>query len=164
MARAASVRARATSAAPFYALTILAAACAEEGGQARVQAVPIESAALEPAPINPEWIIAGTPVARAKNLTLTADKNFSSTVWDCTAGSFRWHFGSDEVVHILDGEVTVETGDGGTRLLKPGDVALFPKGLVSIWVVHKYVKKLALHRTAPPGLPRRVANSVRDLF
>ena len=121
-------------------------------------------APLDPAPIRPEWILSGTPTARARTLARTADDDFSTTVWDCTAGSFRWQFRSDESVHILEGEVIVETGDGRTRTLRPGDVALFPRGMASVWTVPRYVKKLAQHRSHPPGLMARTAARVRSLF
>ena len=111
---------------------------------------------LTPKPIRPDWILEGSPVARARNVLLTSDDNFSATVWDCTAGRFRWHFNSDETVHILEGEVHVTDEKGKERALRPGDVALFSKYTTSVWRVPRYVKKLALNRSYDDPLLVRV--------
>jgi uncharacterized cupin superfamily protein len=119
---------------------------------------------LEPAPINPAWILSGTPVARAKTLMVTSDQGFSSTIWECSAGSFRWHHRSDEIVHILEGEVDVEVRANEVRTLRPGDVALFPRGSSGVWRVPRYVKKIAHHRSPEQGLVRRAVNRAKKLF
>jgi uncharacterized protein len=118
------------------------------------------SGALFPAPIRPEWILEGAPVARARPVAVTADDHFSSTVWDCTAGRFRWQFRSDEIVHILEGEVHVTDEAGRERALVPGDVALFSRGTTSVWRVPRYVKKLAIHRSAEDPFHVRLARKL----
>ena len=105
----------------------------------------IETAQLEAAPIRPEWIVSGAPVARCAELSRSPDGQAMSAVWDCTAGEFDWTFGGDETVHILEGEVVVQTADG-PRTLRPGDVALFTAGSTCRWHVPVYVKKLAFCR------------------
>ncbi len=103
---------------------------------------------LMPCPIRPEWILEGTPVARALKLAGAADGNLNCSLWDCTKGKFRWHFRSDEIVHILEGSVRVRDDETGIeRLLGPGDVAMFPQGTTSVWEVNTYVKKLAIIRS-----------------
>lgn len=151
---------------PLDALITLLAALATSACQnARVETVGIQAGRIDvqdlaPAPINAAWIIEGAPKARARTLTVTADRNFSSTIWDCTAGTFRWHFRSDEFVHILDGEVVVRDPAGAERTLGVGDVALFPRGVTSVWRVPRYVRKLALHRSDQPSLQDRVARKL----
>ena len=80
---------------------------------------------LQPAPINPEWIIAGNPQARAADHSRSGDRASSTAMWDCTAGEFRWFFGWDETVYILEGEVHVTAEDGSVSILRVGDVAYF---------------------------------------
>lgn len=105
-----------------------------------------EDEGLVPAPIRPGWILDGQPRARAKALASSRDGLSRSALWDCTAGRFEWHFGADETVHILQGEVIVTCPTGTTTTLRTGDVAYFPAGISSVWHVPVYVKKLAILR------------------
>lgn len=115
---------------------------------------------LDAAPIEPSWVLAGVPVARAKTLAATADGRSETALWDCTAGQFRWHFGVDETVHVLAGEVVVTSPSGATSTLREGDVAFFPAGTSSVWTVESYVKKLAFLRDGRGPL-RRAAGAAR---
>ena len=127
---------------------------------------PIDEAALAPAPITPGWIVAGAPVARAAELSRSADGTAVSLVWDCTAGTFDWHFGVDETVHILEGDVEVSTAGFAPRRLEAGDVALFRAGTTARWHVPRYVRKLAFCRHALPqplGFALRAFNRVKGL-
>ncbi len=109
---------------------------------------------LASAPIRPEWILRGNPLARALKLSAADDGNLDCLLWDCTAGTFRWCFRVDEIVHILEGSVRVcDEATGAVRILTPGDVAYFPQGSSSVWEVDEYVKKLAILRS-PESLAR----------
>jgi len=126
----------------------------------------IESAQLEPAPIRADWIVDGAPAARCAPLSRSPDGLAMSAVWDCTAGEFDWTFGGDETVHILEGEVTVQTPEG-PRTLRPGDVALFAAGTTCRWQVPVYVKKLAFCREPTPRsalLAARVARGLKAML
>jgi len=114
---------------------------------------------LVPQPIEPSWIRSGAPVARAVTLTESPDGRLTAGLWDCTAGTFRWVFGSDEIVHILEGEVRVHDAGRTLRLL-PGSVAYFPAGTENVWEVPTYVKKSFVLRAPRRGLVRRVASAV----
>ncbi|MCW2984639.1 MAG: hypothetical protein JWR63_2209, partial [Conexibacter sp.] len=105
---------------------------------------------LGAAPITAAHVIEGEPVARSVQLTASDDGLVSTHLWDCTAGRFHWHFGVDEVVHILDGEVHVTGDDGETAILGAGDVGHFALGSHSVWHVPEYVRKLAVHRAPRP--------------
>lgn len=126
----------------------------------------IDSVALQPAPITPGWIVEGTPVARATELSRSTDGTTVSLVWDCTAGTFDWYFGVDETVHILEGEVEVSAEGVPPRVLKAGDVALFRSGTTSRWRVKTYVRKLAFCRHAMPkpvGFALRAFNKLVNM-
>lgn len=107
--------------------------------------------ALKAAPINPEWIIRGTPLARIGEHSQSTDEAGLTAVWDCTAGEFRWFFGWDETVVIQEGEVHVTAEDGTQRILKAGDIAYFRQGTWSTWRVDNYVRKVAFLRKPFPG-------------
>ena len=110
-----------------------------------------------PAPIKPEWLIAGAPVARNAILSQSEDGWATTMAWDCTAGRFNWHFTEDETVHIVSGEVLVLMGDRPPCVLRAGDVAFFPAGSHAVWQVDDYVRKVAFCRIPVPKFARAVA-------
>ena len=105
---------------------------------------------LPPMPIEPSWIMEGTPTARGTVLMQSQDQRVSAGIWECTAGKFQWIFGWDEFVHILEGEVTIREEGGSVHTLRPGDSAHFPLGLKTHWDVPQYVKKFFTLRTPDP--------------
>jgi uncharacterized cupin superfamily protein len=85
-------------------------------------------AALNPAPINPAWILQGEPKARNRLLSGSADGTACSLVWDCTAGRFNWFYDIDETVYVVEGSVVIRDHKGTVRRLETGDSAFFPAG------------------------------------
>ena len=128
-----------------------------------IQAASTSEAGFQPSPLEPTWIIDGNPTARAVTLTTASDGMLSCALWDCTAGKFKYVFGCDEIVHILEGQVTVEE-PGAEYTLRPGDVAFFPAGSTTYWTVPEYVKKFCIHRIAERGLLARVRSRVGRLW
>src|SRR6516225_7019773 len=119
------------------------------------EAVVIASAAtavLAPAPITPDWILEGAPVARSRLLTKSRDKTSSIVVWECTPGRFSWHYAEDESVCIVSGEVFISTAIGGEQRLGAGDMAFFPAGSSCTWRVTECVRKVAFLRKDMPLL------------
>jgi len=118
---------------------------------------------LGPAPIPTDWILAGTPEARSRQLARSQDGASSVMAWSCTAGRFNWHYTVDETVHIISGEVFVTNEKGEECRLGPGDMAFFPAGSRSTWWVPVEVRKLAVCRQAMPlpfGFALRVLNKL----
>jgi uncharacterized protein len=105
---------------------------------------------LEPAPITPGWILSGTPEARNKILANSQDRTSSIMVWECTPGNFNWHYGEDETIVIISGEVFLTPQGGQERRLGPGDMAFFPAGCSAHWRVTSKVRKVAVWRSAVP--------------
>lgn len=119
--------------------------------QQSIESVNLSEVLLQPSPINPEWILAGAPEARMAEWSRSADGTTTTNVWDCTAGRFRWYFAVDEIVHIMDGSVTVSSADHPARTLFAGDAALFRAGTWSEWHVAEYVRKHAILRQQLSG-------------
>lgn len=118
---------------------------------------------MKDAPINPDWILSGTPHARAADHSRSRDRASSTAMWDCTAGEFRWFFGWDETVYILEGEVHVTAENGTISVLRSGDVAYFRAGTWATWRVDNYVRKVAFMRRPFPtmlALAYRVWNKI----
>lgn len=105
---------------------------------------------LAPSPIEPAWIKSGEPQAEIATWAHSADERLMAAIWRCTAGVFDWHFGSDEIVHIMEGSVDVTGPDGTTATLNAGDVGFFPAGTVWQWSIDDYVLKHAIVRAVPP--------------
>lgn len=116
------------------------------------------------APIEPSWIIAGTPRARVALHSRSSDDTASTAVWDCTAGEFRWFFDWDETVVILEGEVHVTAEDGTQRTLRAGDIGYFAGGTWATWRIETYLRKIAFCRKrfpVPVVLAYRLRNMLR---
>ncbi|MBJ7359687.1 cupin domain-containing protein [Nocardioides sp.] len=108
------------------------------------------SADLQDDPIRPEDVLSGDPRARARTWAVSADGTTSHWMWECTAGSFRWWFGFDETVSIVEGSVRVEVDGEEPIVLGVGDAAYFPAGSWSTWTVEEYVRKHAVLRVPVP--------------
>jgi uncharacterized protein len=115
---------------------------------------------LLPLPIDPSWIKEGAPVARSVTLSKSPDSLLTAGLWDCTAGTFTWIFGRDEIVHILEGEVRVHDGTK-TLVLVPGSVTYFPRGLETVWEVRTYVKRAFVLRAPAASALSQVAVKVK---
>ncbi|MET0360107.1 MAG: cupin domain-containing protein [Pararhizobium sp.] len=116
-----------------------------------------------PSPINPDWIVAGAPVARLAEHSRSHDDAAVTAMWDCTAGEFNWYFGWDETVVILEGEVHVTAEDGTETTLRAGDIGFFNGGTWANWRIETYVRKIAFCRKKFPE-PVVMAYRLRDLL
>jgi uncharacterized cupin superfamily protein len=124
-----------------------------------------ERLCMRSTPINPEWITKGEPQARTAEHSRSHDDAALTAIWDCTAGEFRWFFGWDETVMILEGEVHIVAEDGAERTLSAGDVAFFAAGTWAHWRVDTYVRKVAFLRKPfpkPVALAYRLRNLIRN--
>jgi uncharacterized cupin superfamily protein len=126
---------------------------------------------LQSAPIDPSWILSGTPTARNRVLFNSSDTSGWTMLWECTAGEFRWQYRVDEIIHFLEGGVAITDESGVTTSYGPGDVACFRAGTAATWRIESYVRKLAFcqHQLpAPVDLPmrlwRRSQKAVRALL
>ncbi|WLR95237.1 cupin domain-containing protein [Shinella zoogloeoides] len=106
---------------------------------------------MRDAPIEPSWIIDGSPVARAADHVRSADDSSFSAQWDCTAGTFRWYFHWDETVVILEGEVHITAEDGSSYTLRTGDMGYFAARTWATWHIDDYVRKAAFIRRPFPS-------------
>jgi len=101
---------------------------------------------LAPDPIPQEWISSGTPIARSKTLVRSRDWTSSVVVWDCTAGSFRWHYSQDETILVISGEAFLLLENGEERRFGAGELGFFPAGTTCSWRVAHNIRKVAVLR------------------
>jgi hypothetical protein len=128
-----------------------------------VQATQGNPYGLHPDPIPEAWILEGNPTARRRQLVGSSDNLASTHMWDCTAGRFNWHYGSDETIYVLEGSVVVQDEAGVRRRLGAGDTFLFPAGSRFHWAVAQYIRKLAfLH--APLSRKMRLVKGIYNFL
>lgn len=101
---------------------------------------------LDPDPIYEKWILSGHPVARSKVLAVSPDRASTTVLWDCTSGSFYWHYRQEEAVLFLYGDAYLLEENGKEQRFAAGDFAFFPAGTVAKWRVDTYVRKIAFLR------------------
>ncbi len=118
--------------------------------------------ALQPSSIKSDWVISGDPRVKAAVLSISADGQSFTAIWECTAGKFHWHYAFDETVHFLEGSVTLDDGSG-RRTVGAGDVVYFPKGSSAVWHVDTYIRKLAICRKVLPTPVGAAISFVRSL-
>jgi|SRR5271165_6847767 len=119
---------------------------------------------LAPRPIEPSWILEGTPSASACTLSQSADGTATTIIWHCTEGKFNWYYDFDETILILEGSIVLENESLRPTRYGPGDVILFRDGAHAKWHVEGHVKKLAFCRKSQPvwlGFALRAINKIK---
>jgi uncharacterized protein len=117
---------------------------------------------LRDAPIEPSWIVEGSPIASNTVISRSQDGSALTIVWECTEGRFNWHYDHDETAHLLEGCVTIESAGMAPTRFGAGDVLFFRQGAHALWHVEKKIRKLAFCRTpAPPLLAYALKASAR---
>ena len=105
---------------------------------------------LEPAPIHPDWIHEGDPLARNRILSKSRDGAALTLLWECTCGVFTWRYDCDETIHVIEGEARLFDGVK-VRSISAGDVVFFPAGARVTWRVDRYIRKVAFFREVLPA-------------
>ena len=118
-----------------------------------------ESAELGSSPIPAAQVLDGSPDAAM--VTLTCVEGVGTGVWETSAGRFDWYYGSEEVIHVLDGEAHLIDDHGNHFSLSAGSVAHFSAGTHIVWDVPVYVRKLFV--TLPADPISRAARALRRL-
>jgi uncharacterized protein len=75
-----------------------------------------------------------------KKLDALGARNWGT--WECEPSTFPWEYDDRETCYVFEGRVTVETRDGQTVEIGPGDLVTFPKGLKCTWTVHEKIRKV----------------------
>lgn len=108
-----------------------------------VRAAALDDSELEPAPLAPDQVVAGSPDVRV--LALHDSDVLGVGVWQHGAGVSR-DVEADEVFVVLSGRATVEVEGGPVLEVGPGDVGLLPAGARTVWTVHEALRKVYVVR------------------
>ena len=84
----------------------------------------------------------GAPMHTSGTTLWTGEGDQEAGVWECTAGPSRWSLGTNEVVHIVSGRMTVTPDGGAPSDIGPGDIAVFPRGWTGTWQIHETIRKV----------------------
>jgi uncharacterized protein len=101
---------------------------------------------LEPEIIPAEWILSGQPKSRCKKVARSRDWASHIVVWECSAGSFKWHFSMDETILVLAGEAFMLQENGEERRFGKGDLGFFPAGTSCTWRIDSHFMKVGVLR------------------
>jgi len=114
--------------------------------------------ALEPWHIDTLEVLEGDPQTRAHTIFESgpggsgfAPGGFVVGVYEQEPCRTRYLLESSETVHLLHGAVLIELNNGDAFELKPGDVAVLPKGNVSEWTFREHSRVLYVLSPAPAG-------------
>lgn len=66
---------------------------------------------------------------------------FDWPIWEKEESRFDWHYDSEEICYLLEGQVDVITPDGQNVTFGAGDMVRFPEGLSCTWDISAAVKK-----------------------
>jgi uncharacterized protein len=97
--------------------------------------------ALEPAPLDPETVLEGSPEVSELVLDTSPDGRVVRGVWEITPGVVR-DVEADEVFVVISGRATVEVEGGPTLELEPGVVGVLRAGDRAVWRVHETLRKV----------------------
>ncbi|MEV7415048.1 cupin domain-containing protein [Streptomyces sp. NPDC089919] len=103
-------------------------------------AVSVPDAELEPEPLDPAQIVAGTPVVTGKVFWESPDGRQLRGIWQITPGVVT-DTEADELFVVLSGRATIEVAGGETLEVGPGSAAVLREGDRTTWTVHETLRK-----------------------
>lgn len=108
-------------------------------------AVHIPDTDLEPDPLDPSQIIAGSPEVSGKVLWESEDGRQIRGIWQITPGTVS-DTEADELFVVVSGRATIAVEGGDTFDVGPGDACVLREGDRTVWTVHETLRK-AYHIT-----------------
>ncbi|MEO7349597.1 MAG: cupin domain-containing protein [Terrimesophilobacter sp.] len=104
-----------------------------------VDFVAAASIELEYSPVDPEQVVAGSPIVGAADLGSLGESEYG--VWEHSIGASS-DVEVDEVFVVLFGAATVEFDDGTVITLGPGSVGRLREGQATVWTVTETLRKV----------------------
>lgn len=105
--------------------------------------LPDVAAPLAPLQVDPAPIVGTVPTQHARSWHTDPTGQWTVGVWDASpytrkvVPSNRY-----ELMHLLEGSVTLEDGQGGAQTFRAGDTFLVPLGAPNGWKSSEYVRKI----------------------
>lgn len=91
----------------------------------------------------PDATVIGGPIAVRSSVEYrSVDGSLLAGVWEANPGLSRWDFTDHgEVIHVLEGSMTVRPDGGDAITVVPGVSAVFPIGWSGTWEIHERIRK-----------------------
>lgn len=103
-------------------------------------ALHVPDADLDPEPLEPGQILAGTPEVTGTVLWRSADGRRLRGIWQITPGVVT-DTEADEMFVVLSGRAAIAIEDGPVLEVGPGDVCVLREGERTVWTVHETLRK-----------------------
>jgi uncharacterized cupin superfamily protein len=102
------------------------------------------AAVLRPsAPPSADVLLSPSPVQNTREYFENASGEFTVGVWDTTGYQRKLiRFPRHELMHVLEGSVTLTGGDGAGRTFHAGDTFFAPMGTENAWASEGYLRKI----------------------
>lgn len=85
----------------------------------------------------------GEIIVRSRVDFVTDDRRVVSGVWESETGGSRWEFLTrGEIIHVIEGAMTVQEDGGEAQEIRAGDTAYFPIGWCGTWIVTERLRKV----------------------
>ena len=105
--------------------------------------LPDVAAPLAPLAVDPAPIVGQLPVQHSRSWFTDLTGQWTVGVWDATPYERKVSpSGRYELMHLLEGSVTLTDGQGGSQSFKAGDSFLVPLGAPNGWRSTEYVRKI----------------------
>ncbi|MFH9553831.1 cupin domain-containing protein [Streptomyces sp. NPDC017435] len=102
--------------------------------------VHIPDADLEPEPLDPGQIVAGSPEVSGKVVWESADGRRVRGIWQITPGVVT-DTEADEMFVVISGSATIEVEGRPALTVGPGDLAVLRERDRTTWTVHETLRK-----------------------
>jgi uncharacterized protein len=103
-------------------------------------AVHIAGVELEPDPIDPATVVAGSPQTFNRVVWESEDGAVIRGVWQMTPGTAT-DTEANEMFVVIEGRATIAVEGGATFEVGPGDMGVLAEGARSTWTVHETLRK-----------------------
>ncbi|AWB88613.1 cupin domain-containing protein [Salinibacterium hongtaonis] len=85
----------------------------------------------------------GEVIVRSRVDFATEDRRVVSGIWESETGLSRWEFLTrGEIIHVVEGAMTVHEDGGEPQEIRAGDSAYFPIGWCGTWRVTERLRKV----------------------
>ncbi|WP_434700550.1 cupin domain-containing protein [Pseudomonas sp. D1-1] len=113
-----------------------------EAGNVGVTALPKHTLLAPSTPPSEEFLLSPTPQCRSNNLFVEDTTNLRIGVWDSTPYNRRARpHTMHELMHLIEGSIILQLGDGPGLAVNTGDTVFVPKGAPCAWKSSVYVRK-----------------------
>jgi uncharacterized cupin superfamily protein len=113
-----------------------------EVGNGGLTALPPHTLLAPSTPPSEEFLLSPTPQCRSNNLFVEDTTNLRIGVWDSTPYTRRARpHTMHELMHLIEGSIVLQLGDGTGLAVNTGDTVFVPKGAPCAWKSSVYVRK-----------------------